>query len=45
MFSQEMEQINTLTKLDMPEFSEVLTNYFGGESKKNSRAVRKKKVQ
>lgn len=39
-----MEHLNSLTRYDMPEMSEVLTTFFGGEKQK-VKAVRKKKAQ
>ncbi|XP_046986655.1 ER membrane protein complex subunit 7 homolog isoform X1 [Schistocerca americana] len=40
---KEMEQINNLTKYDMPEMSEVLTSFFAGGEKQKSRAVKPSK--
>lgn len=41
---KEMEHLNSLTRYDMPEMSEVLTSFFGGEKQK-VKAARKKKAQ
>lgn len=40
---KEMEQINNLTKYDMPEMSEVLTSFFAGGEKQKTRAVKPSK--
>ncbi|XP_046423782.1 ER membrane protein complex subunit 7 homolog isoform X1 [Neodiprion pinetum] len=37
---QEMEQLNSLTKYDMPEMSEMITTFFAGEEKQKSKAVK-----
>lgn len=39
---KEMEQLQSMTKLDVPEMSEMLTSYFGGASKKPKAAVKAK---
>ncbi|XP_034233980.1 ER membrane protein complex subunit 7 [Thrips palmi] len=41
---KEMEHLNSLTRYDMPEMSEVLTSFFGGEKPK-VKSARKKKAQ
>ncbi|XP_066999811.2 ER membrane protein complex subunit 7 homolog [Anabrus simplex] len=40
---KEMEQLNNLTKYDMPEMSEVLTSFFAGGEKQKARAVKANK--
>ncbi|GLH02762.1 hypothetical protein R5R35_012896 [Gryllus longicercus] len=42
---KEMEQLNNLTKYDMPEMSEVLTSFFGGEKPKGRAVKASKKRQ
>ncbi|KAJ1520870.1 hypothetical protein ONE63_003955 [Megalurothrips usitatus] len=42
---KEMEHLNSLTRYDMPEMSEVLASFFTGGEKQKSKAVRKKKAQ
>lgn len=42
---QEMEHLNSLTRYDMPEMSEVLTSFFTGGDTKKVKAARKKKAQ
>uniref|UniRef100_A0A8D8QUJ5 ER membrane protein complex subunit 7 n=1 Tax=Cacopsylla melanoneura TaxID=428564 RepID=A0A8D8QUJ5_9HEMI len=39
---KEMEQLQSMTKLDVPEMSEMLTSYFGGAPKKPKAAVKPK---
>lgn len=39
---KEMEQLQSMTKLEVPEMSEVLTSYFGGAPKKSKTAVKAK---
>lgn len=38
-----MEQLNNLTKYDMPEMSEVITSFFGGSDKQKPKAVKASK--
>lgn len=42
---REMEHLNSLTRYDMPEMSEVLTSFFTGGEKQKVKASRKKKAQ
>jgi ER membrane protein complex subunit 7 len=45
VFLQEMEQLNNLTKYDMPEMSEVITSIFsGGRDKPKQKAVSNSKA-
>ncbi|KAE8751414.1 hypothetical protein FOCC_FOCC001988 [Frankliniella occidentalis] len=42
---KEMEHLNSLTRYDMPEMSEMLTSFFTGGEKQKVKAPRKKKIQ
>lgn len=39
-FFKEMEQLNNLTNYNMPEMSEVITQYFSGGDKQKTKAVK-----
>lgn len=38
-----MEQLNSLTKYDMPEMSEVFTSFFGGAEKQKPKSLKSSK--
>uniref|UniRef100_A0A1B6MNE7 ER membrane protein complex subunit 7 beta-sandwich domain-containing protein n=2 Tax=Graphocephala atropunctata TaxID=36148 RepID=A0A1B6MNE7_9HEMI len=40
---KEMEQLNNLTKYDMPEMSEVITSFFGGADKQKPKSLKSAK--
>uniref|UniRef100_A0A1B6EB66 ER membrane protein complex subunit 7 beta-sandwich domain-containing protein n=1 Tax=Clastoptera arizonana TaxID=38151 RepID=A0A1B6EB66_9HEMI len=40
---KEMEQLNSLTKYDMPEMSEVITSFFGGSDKQKPKSIKASK--
>lgn len=42
---KEMEQISSLTKFDMPEVSDMVSNYLAGSSHNNKKALKTKKKQ
>lgn len=35
-----MEQLNNLTKYDMPEMSELITSFFGGADKQKAKSIK-----